>query len=81
MIGYSLPASDQFFRYLYGLGTVSAARIQRFWVMDIERPGQPNGVELRFRELLGAGVQRRFHYDQRGFSESVIAELKQELAP
>ena len=81
VIGYSLPPSDQFFRYLYGLGTVSDARIQRFWVFDIEPRDKPNGVEFRFRELLGAVVRPRFRYDPRGFNDSVVRDLKQELAP
>src|SRR6185369_1752983 len=31
VIGYSLPPSDSFFRYLYALGTISRTRIRRFW--------------------------------------------------
>ena len=79
VIGYSLPPSDQFFRYLYGLGTVSPARIQRFWVFDIEPSDVPNGVNWRFQELLGAGVERRFRYETSGFSDQAIESLRGQL--
>src|SRR5205085_2387516 len=55
--GYSLPESDQFFRYLYALGTVGELRLKRLWVFD------PNEtVGKRFRGLLGQGAIQRFQY-------------------
>ena len=32
--GYSLPESDQFFRYLYALGTVGELRLKNLGVFD-----------------------------------------------
>jgi hypothetical protein len=48
VFGYSLPETDSFFRYLYSLGTISDARIRRFWVFD----PYPEGVSKRFAGLL-----------------------------
>lgn len=67
VIGYSLPESDAFFRYLYALGTVSDTRIERFWVFD----GAPAEVEGRFRELLGQTVRRRFKVFPYRFGEVI----------
>lgn len=59
VIGYSLPETDSFFRYLYALGSESATRIKRFWVFN---PDDEGGVEKRFRELIGRGLENRFQY-------------------
>lgn len=67
--GYSLPKSDAFFRYLYALGTVGEGLIQKFWVFDIEDKG--NGVDNRFRDLLGQSVLPRYSYFKRSFTEAI----------
>jgi len=67
-IGYSLPMSDAFFRYLYALGTVGRTTLKRFWVFNPDRSGQ---TESRFRELLGPGAQARFRYFPEPFSGSI----------
>lgn len=54
--GYSLPASDQFFRHLYALGTIGPSRIRAFHVLD---PAQKL-VEPHYREILGAQTRQRF---------------------
>ena len=64
--GYSLPDTDQFFRYLYALGSVGETRVKRFWVFDPEEK-----VADRFRELLGPTVQNRFEFHKKKFSEAV----------
>jgi hypothetical protein len=53
--GYSLPETDSFFRYLYGLGTVGSEPLERFWVFD---PSEV--VHARFRSMLGPGARARF---------------------
>jgi NAD-dependent SIR2 family protein deacetylase len=73
VIGYSLPAADAFFRYLYGLGTISPARIKHFWVFD---PDQTGGVGRRFEELLGQLARVRFKKFDAIFGEAVL-----DLAP
>jgi len=46
--GYSLPASDYFFRFLYSVGIMSDFSLRRFWVFDPDP-----SVGDRFRSLLG----------------------------
>jgi hypothetical protein len=57
VIGYSLPETDEFFRYLYALGTVSDTRIERFWVVDSDTSER---LTNRFRSLLGPTALVRF---------------------
>lgn len=68
--GYSLPPTDQFFRFLYALGTVGDVRLKRFCVFD------PNPeVENRFRDLLGPVVKDRFVFRKMDF-ENAISEFR-----
>lgn len=74
VIGYSLPLTDQFFRFLYGLGTLGDASIRRFLVYD------PNpAIEDRFRQLLGPDVQSRFKFKGATFFEACQL-IKSELS-
>ena len=66
VIGYSLPDSDQFFHYLYALGSVGGANLRRFWVFDPDP-----AVEQRFKKILGGLASRRFRFHQVGFAEAV----------
>lgn len=75
VIGYSLPETDQFFRYLYALGTVGATRLKRFWVFDPDRTGQ---VERRFAAMLGKAAERRFRIWPETF-ENGIPMIRREL--
>ncbi len=68
IVGYSLPESDSFFRFLYALGTVSDTTLKRFWVFNPDDTGK---VEQRFRELLGPGAIQRFQYRPNKFDESL----------
>lgn len=74
VVGFSLPATDEFFRYLYSLGTVGDAILRRFWVMD---PDPSGTVEQRFRRLLGPGAEQRFAFHKETFG-SAISRLKKE---
>jgi hypothetical protein len=49
VIGYSLPLTDELFRYLYALGSVGQRRLRRFWVIDSDQSGD---VRQRFENLL-----------------------------
>ncbi len=60
IIGYSLPETDSFFRYLYALGTESSVRLRNIVVINREPEGK--GVESRFRQLIGRGIEKRFQY-------------------
>ena len=75
VIGFSLPETDTFFRYLFALGTEGPARIERFWVFD---PDDTGAVEKRFRALIGRGIESRFRYFPERFS-AAIGEIAQVL--
>ena len=60
VIGYSLPETDSFFRYLYALGSESPVRLRNIVVINKEPDGR--GVESRFRQLIGRGIENRFQY-------------------
>lgn len=66
VIGYSLPASDQFFQMLYALGTVSDTVLKKVWVFDIDK-----SIETRFRNLLGEAALQRFRLWNVPFNESI----------
>jgi NAD-dependent SIR2 family protein deacetylase len=68
VIGYSLPPSDFFFRYLYALGSVGETTLRHFWVFNPDASGD---VEKRFKKLLGPGARQRFRYFPETFSESI----------
>lgn len=64
--GYSLPPMDQFFRFLFALGTVGEARLKGFYVFD------PN-TEVRgnFHKLLGPVVRDRFIFTETTFRDAI----------
>lgn len=66
IIGYSLPETDTFFRYLYAIGSFSDTRIKRFWVFNPDE-----AVESRFRGLIGRGIEDRFRFFKRTFAQSI----------
>jgi len=68
VVGYSLPNSDAFFRYLYALGSVSEHLLKRLWVFDPDKTG---GVQKRYRELLGPGARDRFRYFSETFALAI----------
>jgi hypothetical protein len=73
--GYSMPATDSFFHYLYALGTAGRTPLKRFWVFDPDSTGL---VEARFRDLLGPGAESRFRFVRSTF-ESAINEIAAEF--
>ncbi|MBN2396469.1 MAG: hypothetical protein JXC36_08435 [Candidatus Atribacteria bacterium] len=66
IMGYSLPTTDWFFNYLYGLGIDMATPLKGFYVYNPD-----SNVEKRFKDLLGTGAIERFHYNQLRFEESI----------
>ena len=60
VIGYSMPVTDTFFKYLFALGSDSDVHLEKFMVIN-----GPNGhdSQQRFRDLLGpmAGDGLQFH--------------------
>jgi NAD-dependent SIR2 family protein deacetylase len=66
IIGYSMPSTDMFFKYLYALGSESEKRIKRLWVVN------PDGnTERHFRDLIGRGIENRFKYIPKTFSDFI----------
>jgi hypothetical protein len=51
VIGYSLPSTDEFFRYLYALGTISATRLKRLMVIDPDPRGEVYRVGIDSRRI------------------------------
>jgi len=77
-IGYSLPESDLFCRYLFALGTVGKAHLRRFWVFD---PDLERVVEKRYGRLIGKGIERRFKFfnGDNGVFGAAINRLREEF--
>jgi len=59
VIGYSLPDTDSFFRYLYALGAIGDKTIKNFWVLNPDQTGQ---VNTRFQQMIGGGIKKRYQY-------------------
>jgi hypothetical protein len=75
VVGYSLPVTDSFFRYLYALGSEGKARIKNFVVVNPDTTS-----EQRFRELIGRGIENRYSFIPRTFENAVgfISEIIQD---
>jgi hypothetical protein len=74
VFGYSVPETDNFFHYLYALGTMSETRLRRFWVFNPDPK-----VEPRYKRLLGPTASSRFRFirDVDGSFENAIAYISQ----
>lgn len=68
VIGYSLPRTDEFFRYLFALGSAGDSLLRRFWVINPDASGSVND---RFQTLLGPGAIARYQYLQMNFSQAI----------
>lgn len=53
-IGYSLPETDMFFKYLYSLGTISTNNLSRVYIINPDTT-----VVKRFEDMLGRGILER----------------------
>lgn len=78
VIGYSLPESDAFFRYLFALGTVGDTRLKRLWVIN---PDPDNSVQGRFEAMVGRGIQSRLRFlrGEDGLFHKAIDAIQAEL--
>ncbi|MFQ6028768.1 MAG: hypothetical protein ACE5Q6_14895 [Dehalococcoidia bacterium] len=66
IIGYSLPETDMFFRYMFALGLEGPTIVQRIWVVN---PDQ--SIEERFREFIGRGIESRLRFIYAPFNDLV----------
>lgn len=65
VVGYSLPRTDQFFRYLFALGVMGETRIKDVLVVDPNRK-----VQARFKGLLAQSTVNRFRFDDQPWERS-----------
>lgn len=66
VIGYSLPETDQFFKYLYSIGTIGRSIIRKFWVID------PSEISHeRFQSLLGPAVKGKYLKTVKTFGQAM----------
>jgi len=79
VIGYSLPESDAFFRYLFALGTNSSTnRLRLVWVVNKDDDGS---AEARMRQFIGRGIIDRvvFHRGEEGTFSYCVKRLRELL--
>ena len=74
VIGYSMPVTDTFFKYLFALGSDSDVHLEKFVVINGTEGGQS---EQRFKDLLGPMSAKAFRYHSFVFSgaRKVIEEV------
>jgi hypothetical protein len=66
VLGYSLPETDWFFNYLYGLGVDMNTQIAQFHVYNRNQE-----VDTRFQKLLGIGVMDHYRFHKTTFEDFV----------
>ncbi len=81
VIGYSLPPSDEFFKYLYALGTVGKNILKRLWVFNPELPDTVGGFKERFQKLLGPAARSCFEYFPTFFNSPLNVVEETNLTP
>jgi len=75
VMGYSLPETDSFFRFLFALGAAGKPLINAFWVFD---PDPYDTVQPRYEKLLGVAAKARFRFEKQPFN-AAVATLNSEL--
>jgi len=66
IIGYSMPETDLFFKYLLGLGTINPMkRLRRFWIFNPDRE-----LEKRYKNIKGLGIED-FQFFPSTFKEAI----------
>ncbi|HEB36535.1 hypothetical protein LCGC14_0896090 [marine sediment metagenome] len=66
IIGYSMPETDLFFKYLLGLGTINPIkRLRKFWVFNPDRE-----LEKRYKNIKGLGIED-FQFFSSTFKEAI----------
>ena len=64
IVGYSLPITDEFFRYLFALGTEGQTYIRRIIVVN-----PMDEVKDRFTAIIGKGIEKRFEFENKKFGQ------------
>lgn len=68
IIGFSIPESDTFFKYLLGLGLMNGQRIRQIVVINKDDSPQ---IKERYNNLFGYGISIRLQYVAKTFSEGI----------
>lgn len=71
VIGYSLPATDVFFKYLYAIGTIGTNLIQKFIVINPD-----SNAHNHFKSLLGPLVLEKYHEVSENFKKDMPEIVK-----
>jgi NAD-dependent SIR2 family protein deacetylase len=66
VVGYSLPDTDYFFRYLYSIGTMGKTRLKNFIVCNPDR-----SVDNKFQSMLGQQAVDRYRFVKEQFSAAL----------
>ncbi len=75
VIGYSLPQTDSFFKYLYSLGSQSLTHLKMFGVLDRDKE-----VQNKFEDLVGRGMIDRKKFNRlTGEFRGTIDEMKRSI--
>lgn len=78
VIGYSLPPTDEFFRYLLALGLLEASPLKQFLVVNPDNKDEI--FRAQYRKLLGAGLQERLNFLDNGTFPGCLADLWAKLS-
>lgn len=66
IIGYSMPETDLFFKYLLGLGTINPVkRLKKLWIFNPDKK-----VEERYKSIKGLGIED-FQFFSCTFKEAI----------
>ena len=60
--------TNQFFRYLYALGTIGSAQLRRFWIFNPDKDGE---VEKRIKKIIGLGMGNKFKFHKNTFAQAI----------
>ena len=76
IIGYSMPDTDMFFRYLMALGTAEDVSMKRFWVFNPD-----SGIEEKTLSALGPGSKPVFKFFKEEFGQAIKTLHKEFPSP
>jgi NAD-dependent SIR2 family protein deacetylase len=81
VIGYSMPETDAFFKFLLALGLAENDRLYKLIVVDRLVSGisaqQENTIETRWKQMLeGVFVGRRFEFVPHGFAQFISSSIQ-----
>lgn len=66
IIGYSLPTSDEFFKYLFALGTITREFLDCLWVINPDESIRP-----KYDDLIAEGIKKRYRFHSAKFTDSI----------